>query len=78
MTQFFANTAASRFAQAACAAFPCTENSMMIISDAGIILLASLLIILPLAVLVSIKTEQTVRIATHLRLLSRFSARDRD
>ena len=34
MTQFFANTAASRFAQAACAAFPCTENSMMIISPA--------------------------------------------
>ena len=67
MTQFFANTAASRFAQA-----------MMIISDAGIILLASLLIILPLAVLVSIKTEQTVRITTRPSLLSRFSARDRD
>ena len=78
MTQFFANTAASRFAQAAGAAFPCTENSMMIISDAGIILLASLLIILPLAVLVRNKTEQPVRIATQLRLLSRFSARDRD
>lgn len=78
MTHFFANTAASRFAQAACAAFPCTENSMMIISDAGIILLASLLIILPLAVLVSIKTEQTVRITTRPSLLSRISARDRD
>ena len=77
MTQFFANTAASRFAQAACAAFSCADTNRMIILDAGIILLASF-IILPLAVLVSMKTEQTVRIAPRLRLLSRFSARDRD
>ena len=77
MTQFFVNTTASRFAQAACAAFSCSDMNRMIILGAGIILLASF-IILPLAVLVSIKTEQTVRIATHLRLLSRFSARDRD
>ena len=52
MTQFFANATASHFAQAACAAFPCTENSMIIILDASILLLASILIILPLAVVV--------------------------
>ena len=78
MTHFFANTAASRFAQAACAAFSCSDMNSMIILDASLILLASLLIILPLAVLVSIKTEQTVRITTRPSLLSRFSARDRD
>ena len=77
MTQFFANTAASRFAQAACAAFSCSDMNSMIILDASLILLASF-IILPLAVLVRNKTEQPVRIATQLRLLSRFSARDRD
>ena len=77
MTQFFADTTASRFAQAACAAFSCSDANSMIILDASIILLASF-IILPLAVLVRIKTEQTVRITTQLRLLSRFSARDRD
>ena len=63
MTQFFANATASHFAQAACAAFPCTENSMIIILDASILLLASILIILPLAV-VRAKTEQAVQIAT--------------
>ena len=77
MTQFFADTTASRFAQAACAAFSCSDVNSMIILDASLILLASF-IILPLAVLVKSKTEQTVRIATQLRLLSRFSARDRD
>ena len=77
MTQFFANTAASRFAQAACAAFSCSEANCMIILDASLILLASI-IILPLAVLVNIQTEQPVRIAVHPQLLSRFSARDRD
>mgnify|MGYP000016141392 CR=1 FL=1 len=46
MTQFFANATASHFAQAACAAFPCTENSMIIILDASILLLASILICL--------------------------------
>ena len=78
MTQFFADTTASRFAQAACAAFSCSDMNSMIILDASLILLASILIILPLAVAVRAKTEQTVRIATQLRLLSRFSARDRD
>ena len=77
MTQFFADTTASRFAQAACAAFSCSDVNSMIILDASLILLASF-IILPLAVLVRNKTEQIVRIATQLRLLSRFSARDRD
>ncbi len=78
MTQFFADTTASHFAQAACAAFSCSDVNSMIILDASLILLASILIILPLAVAVRAKTEQTVRIATQLRLLSRFSARDRD
>ena len=64
MTQFFANATASHFAQVACAAFPCTENSMIIILDASILLLASILIILPLAVVVRAKNEQAVRIAT--------------
>ena len=64
MTQFFANATASHFAQAACAAFPCTENSMIMILDASILLLASILIILPLAVVVRAKNEQAVRIAT--------------
>lgn len=77
MTQFFANAAASHFAQAACAAFSCSDMNSMIILDASLILLASF-IILPLAVLVRNKTEQPVRIATQLQLLSRFSARDRD
>ena len=67
MTQFFANAAASHFAQAACAA----------VSQGFPLWLASF-IILPLAVLVRNKTEQPVRITTQLRLLSRFSARDRD
>lgn len=56
MTQFFANAAASRFAQAACAAFSCSDMNSMIILDASLILLASF-IILPLAVLVRNKTE---------------------
>ena len=77
MTQFFANAAASHFAQAACAAFSCSDMNSMIILHASLILLASF-IILPLAVLVRNKTEQPVRITTQLRLLSRFSARDRD
>ena len=77
MTKFFADTAVFSFAQAACAAFSCSDMNSMIILDASIILLASF-IILPLAVLVRNKTEQPVRITTQLRLLSRFSARDRD
>lgn len=77
MTQFFVNAAASHFAQAACAAFSCSDANSIIILDASLILLASF-IILPLVVLVRNKTEQSVRIATQLRLLSRFSARDRD
>ena len=51
MTQFFVNAAASHFAQAACAAFSCSDMNSMIILDASLILLASF-IILPLAVLV--------------------------
>lgn len=77
MTKFFADTAVFSFAQADCAAFSCAAHNSMIILDASLILLASF-IILPLAVLVRNKTEQPVRIATQLRLLSRFSARDRD
>lgn len=77
MTKFFADTAVFSFAQAACAAFSCSDMNSMIILDASLILLASF-IILPLAVLVRNKTEQPVRITTQLRLLSRFSARDRD
>ena len=42
MTQFFANAAASHFAQAACAAFSCSDMNSMIILDASLILLASL------------------------------------
>lgn len=64
MTQFFANAAASHFAQAACAAFSCSDMNSMIILDASILLLASILIILPLAVVVRAKNEQAVRIAT--------------
>lgn len=64
MTQFFANATASHFAQAACAAFSCSDMNSMIILDASLILLASILIILPLAVVVRAKTEQAVRIAT--------------
>lgn len=64
MTQFFANAAASHFAQAACAAFSCSDMNSMIILDASLILLASIFVLL-LAVLVEKKTEQTVRIATH-------------
>ena len=41
MTQFFANAAASHFAQAACAAFSCSDMNSMIILDASLILLAS-------------------------------------
>lgn len=77
MTKFFADTAVFSFAQADCAAFSCAAHNSMIILDASLILLASF-IILPLAVLVRNKTEQPVRITTQLRLLSRFSARDRD
>ena len=77
MTKFFFDTAVFSFAQADCAAFSCAAHNSMIILDASLILLASF-IILPLAVLVRNKTEQPVRIATQLRLLSRFSARDRD
>ena len=77
MTKFFADTAVFSFAQAGCAAFSCAAHNSMIILDASLILLASF-IILPLAVLVRNKTEQPVRITTQLRLLSRFSARDRD
>ena len=77
MTKFFADTAVFFFAQADCAAFSCAAHNSMIILDASLILLASF-IILPLAVLVRNKTEQPVRITTQLRLLSRFSARDRD
>ena len=77
MTKFFADTAVFSFAQSDCAAFSCAAHNSMIILDASLILLASF-IILPLAVLVRNKTEQPVRIATQLRLLSRFSARDRD
>lgn len=64
MTQFFANAAASHFAQAACAAFSCSDMNSMIILDASLILLASIFVLL-LADLVEKKTEQTVRIATH-------------
>ena len=64
MTQFFANAAASHFAQAACAAFSCSDMNSMIILDASLILLASIFVLL-LAVLAEKKTEQTVRIATH-------------
>ena len=77
MTKFFADTAVFSFAQADCAAFSCAAHNSMIILNASLILLASF-IILPLAVLVRNKTEQPVRITTQLRLLSRFSARDRD
>lgn len=77
MTKSFADTAVFSFAQADCAAFSCAAHNSMIILDASLILLASF-IILPLAVLVRNKTEQPVRITTQLRLLSRFSARDRD
>ena len=77
MTKFFFDAAVFPFAQADCAAFSCAAHNSMIILDASLILLASF-IILPLAVLVRNKTEQPVRIATQLRLLSRFSARDRD
>ena len=41
MTQFFVNAAASHFAQAACAAFSCSDMNSMIILDASLILLAS-------------------------------------
>ena len=44
MTQFFANAAASHFAQAACAAFSCSDMNSMIILDASLILLASIII----------------------------------
>lgn len=64
MTQFFANAAASHFAQAACAAFSCSDMNSMIILDASLILLASIFVLL-LADLVEKKTEQTVRIAAH-------------
>ena len=37
MTQFFANAAASHFAQAACAAFSCSDMNSMIILDASLI-----------------------------------------
>ena len=77
MTKFFADTAVFSFAQADCAAFSCAAHNSMIILDASLILLASF-IILSLAVLLRNKTEQPVRITTQLRLLSRFSARDRD
>ena len=50
MTQFFANAAASHFAQAACAAFSCSDMNSMIILDASLILLASF-IILPLSLI---------------------------
>ena len=36
MTQFFANAAASHFAQAACAAFSCSDMNSMIILDAAL------------------------------------------
>ena len=77
MTKFFADTAVFSFAQADCAAFSCAAHNSMIILDASLILLVSF-IILSLAVLLRNKTEQPVRITTQLRLLSRFSARDRD
>ena len=77
MTCFTVAPTVFHSAQAACAAFSCSDMNSMIILDASLILLASF-IILPLAVLVRNKTEQPVRIATQLRLLSRFSARDRD
>ena len=64
MTQFFANAAASHFAQAACAAFSCSDMNSMIILDASLILLASIFVLL-LAVLAEKETEQAVRIATH-------------
>ena len=64
MTQFFANAAASHFAQAACAAFSCSDMNSMIILDASLILLASIFVLL-LAVLAEKKIKQTVRIATH-------------
>ena len=46
MTQFFANAAASHFAQAACAAFSCSDMNSMIILDASLILLASIFVLL--------------------------------
>ena len=64
MTQFFANAAASHFAQAACAAFSCSDMNSMIILDASLILLASFFVLL-LADLAGKKTEHSVRIATH-------------
>ena len=63
MTHFAVNPTVFHSAQAACAAFPCSDMNCMIILDAGMLLLASLLIILPLAVLIT-KQLHTVRIAT--------------
>ena len=63
MTQFFANAAASHFAQAACAAFSCSDMNSMIILDASLILLASFFVLL-LADPAGKKTEHSVRIAT--------------
>ena len=67
MTQFFANAAASHFAQAACAAFSCSDMNSMIILDASLILLVSF-IILSLAVLLRNKTARPNHDATSTSL----------
>ena len=63
MTCFTVAPTVSHSAQAACAAFSCADMNCMIILDASLILLASFLIILPLAVQLT-KQLHTVRIAT--------------